>query len=222
MPRILLPRLRYPAVLLSLVALIFGPSHLSAVFGEVGGGLAFELLFALLMLSALAPIAARRRTLATGIALSIPVILSNWMVAQDASRLWLLASYAVFTAFVGFNMLGALLRARTADTDTICAAICFYLLCALNFALVYVMIETAAPGSFNLGADAGTHTVMQTLLYFSFVTIATLGYGDVLPLSEVARSWASMESVVGQLYIAIVVARLVALQLSAQPHRARD
>lgn len=213
----LLPRLRYPVVLLSLLALILVPAH----FGRPTDatqlslrGLIFEGLFTLLMLAALVPIADRRRTLAIGVLLSVPVVVFNVLDIGSAEALPRLVSYFAFVLFIGYNMLRRLVVARSADTDTICAALCFYLLCALNWGILYAIIETVSPGSFNLGAGSEAHTLLQSTIYFSFVTIATLGYGDILPLADSARVWASLESVFGQLFIAIVLARLVALQIN--------
>jgi hypothetical protein len=213
----LLPRLRYPAVLLSLLALIVVPAHIERPADATQlslRGLIFEGLFTLLMLAALVPIADRRRTLAIGVLLSLPVVVFNVLDIGVTGALPRLVSYFTFVLFIGFIMLRTLIHARSADTDTICAALCLYLLCALNWGILYAIIETASPGSFSLGAVGAEHTLLQNMTYFSFITIATLGYGDILPLADTARVWASLESVFGQLFIAIVLARLVALQIS--------
>ena len=107
------------------------------------------------------------------------------------------------------------LRATTIDTEHVCAALSAYLLAGLLFGVVHWAIATAWPGSFTDASapDPQAGFPLSTAIYFSFVTLATLGYGDVLPKSEVARGLAIFEAVAGQLYIAVTIARLVGAQL---------
>ena len=83
-------------------------------------------------------------------------------------------------------------------------AVCIYLLLAYTWAALYAVMVNLYPGSFQLGTDR-----QSDLLYFSLVTLTTVGYGDVLPLSGEARMLAALEAVTGVLYIAITVAILV-------------
>jgi hypothetical protein len=100
--------------------------------------------------------------------------------------------------------LSYVLTSREVSLDTIFAAIVAYLLLTTAFARVYLVVEGLAPGSFRL---SGTPEI--DLIYYSFVTIATLGYGDIVPLQPYAQMLASLQAVVGQFYIAVVVAWLV-------------
>lgn len=96
--------------------------------------------------------------------------------------------------------------------DDIFAAVAAYLLIAFAFAQIYLLLQMTAPESFRLPSPDATATgpgLASSMLYFSFVTIATLGYGDVLPYSETARMLAAIEAVVGQFYVAVIVALLV-------------
>ncbi len=96
--------------------------------------------------------------------------------------------------------------------DDIFAAVAAYLLIAFAFAQIYLLLQMIAPGSFRLpspDAMGSSPSLASSMLYFSFVTIATLGYGDVLPHSETARMLAAIEAVVGQFYVAVIVALLV-------------
>ena len=76
--------------------------------------------------------------------------------------------------------------------------------------MVFVLIEGLQPGSFALG-DAERGTIWSQLLYFSFTTLTTLGYGDISPLSPVARIWAVFEAICGTFFLAILISRLVSL-----------
>jgi Ion channel len=95
------------------------------------------------------------------------------------------------------------------DTERIFAALDAYLLAGLLFGVAYWTLDGIWPGSF--GGTMPGHLDLPRAIYFSFVTIATLGYGDVIPTSEPARGLAIVEGVSGQMYMAVLVARLVSL-----------
>ena len=108
---------------------------------------------------------------------------------------------------------------REVGLQTILGAIAGYLMLGLVWALFYGLLELSNPGAINLDVDlrfpgAGVFDAGQLntkLVYFSFVTLTTLGYGDVTPISAGAASLAMMQAVTGQLYIAVLIARLVAI-----------
>ncbi len=101
-------------------------------------------------------------------------------------------------------------RAERVDEDVVVGSICTYLLAAVVFAAVYAGLEAAQPGTFALGEASGGRSFGR-LLYFSLVTLTTLGFGDVVPLQSGARALVSLESVIGILYPAVVVAWLIGL-----------
>jgi hypothetical protein len=107
------------------------------------------------------------------------------------------------------------MRERVVDAEHVYAALSAYLLAGLCFGVLHWAIENAWPGSFGEVGTGGTGAgfPLPTAIYFSFVTLATLGYGDVVPKSEVARGVAVLEAVGGQLYVAVMIARLVGAQL---------
>jgi len=95
-------------------------------------------------------------------------------------------------------------------------AVCVFLLIGVIWAIAYTLLELLAPGSFA-GQAAGPPAGWDSgWLYFSFVTLTTLGYGDILPVSGLARTLAYMEAVVGQFYVAVLVASLVSAYVSAK------
>lgn len=100
------------------------------------------------------------------------------------------------------------------DGNKIVGAICIYLLLAMIWAMLYLLIAEALPGSFNGVPQASWLENFSTATYFSFVTITTLGYGDILPVSPLARFLVTMEAIVGVFYMAIVVASLIGVRLS--------
>lgn len=124
--------------------------------------------------------------------------------ATALAVVWL--SYAVGLILVN------LARMERVDTNTILAAIVSYLLVAVGFAAVFEIIETLQPGSFSGLPEGVSHAaVAHALLYYSVVSITTMGYGDILPVSPLARSVVSLEGVFGTLYLAVMIARLVGL-----------
>jgi hypothetical protein len=80
------------------------------------------------------------------------------------------------------------------------------------WAFVFYFLELAHPGSFSF-AEASDQDV-GSLLYYSFITLATVGYGDIVPLTSPARSLAALEAIMGQLYLAVTIARLVGVHAS--------
>jgi voltage-gated potassium channel len=107
-----------------------------------------------------------------------------------------------------------ILRKGEVTAERIFAALSLYLLIGLVFAILLFIVQelqTASP-AFHWSAAFGTESPqLSHLIYFSFVTLGTLGYGDIVPISGPARSLAVVEALIGQMYLAVVIARLVAL-----------
>jgi Ion channel len=125
------------------------------------------------------------------------------------------AVVALFAGLVVWLVYGSVMRPHRPVGDRIVGAICVYVVIGLAWASVYETLDGVVPGSFRFPADTGWAAPSPLRYrYFSFVTLATLGYGDVTPVTVLAGTLASMEAVMGQLYIGITVARLVALSLA--------
>jgi hypothetical protein len=160
----------------------------------------------------------RRRRSRIGWALAVPaafervlVIIApnNWVYKLGTIFWWL-----VF-AFVTLNQLRNLLKQKEVTGETISMAVSVYLLLGLTWGIFYVVIFLYQPLAFNLGAIPPEELQRFTVfIYFSLTTLTTIGYGDITPVSVQARYAAVAEGVTGQLYLAILVARLVAMQMS--------
>ena len=99
-------------------------------------------------------------------------------------------------------------------------AIVLYLIIALAFAALYKIMITLIPGAISLLPGGNDHlAVGPRLLYFSLVTLTSTGYGDIVPLHPLARSLANLEAVIGQLFPATLLARIVTLELHARRAR---
>ena len=112
-----------------------------------------------------------------------------------------------------------MLRSERVTGDTLCGAIAVYLMIGLTWSLGHGLLEYLRPGSYHVLAGGPRPATSKDLLYFSYVTLATLGYGDVVPAADGARSLAVLEALGGTIYLAILVARLIGLHLSHDPSR---
>jgi hypothetical protein len=124
------------------------------------------------------------------------------------------ALVAVFAGIVIWLTYGSVMRSHRPVGDRIVGSICVYILIGLGWASLYEVLDGVIPGSFRFPADtAWLAPGVLRYRYFSFVTLATLGYGDITPVTALAGTLASLEAIAGQLYIGITVARLVALSM---------
>jgi hypothetical protein len=125
-----------------------------------------------------------------------------------------MAMTAIWLTVAVGTVMRALFEQEDADTNMILAAILVYLLAAVAFAQVFEIIEHVQPGSFSGVPDGGhPRELGNALLYFSLVCITTMGYGDILPISNIARPLAVLEGVFGTLYLAVMISRLVGLHI---------
>jgi voltage-gated potassium channel len=119
-----------------------------------------------------------------------------------------------FSAISAVIVVKHVFRSATVDRNLLFGAICVYLLMGFIWAILYGFITQFWPGSFNGMESPGGTVTMDNLLYYSFVTMAGLGYGDITPVAPLARTLAYMEVIAGQLYIAIMLAGLVGIFLN--------
>jgi uncharacterized membrane protein len=119
----------------------------------------------------------------------------------------------LFLLVVLVSLLRAVLSAETVTSDTLYGALSVYLLMAFLFGVAYLLLETLQPGALAINS---THFPNHRIdwfdcMFFSFVTLTSLGYGDMVPLTGQARSLSILEAVSGIMYVAILIARLVGL-----------
>jgi len=152
----------------------------------------------------------------------VAIALAGRILSASLGEAFSSISHGVFT-LVGLlaaaNALRSALRATSIESEHIYAALSAYLLAGLSFGVLYWVLERGLPGSLYYGGAAIDLFSEADGVYFSFVTLATLGYGDFVPKSEVARGLVILEAVVGQLYLGVMVARLVSLYVSGTSAR---
>jgi hypothetical protein len=130
---------------------------------------------------------------------------------QDALSETTLGAWAVIGLLAAAGALKFVLTAGRITSEHIFAALSAYLLAGLFFGMTYWALEAAIPGSFGGPSDF----TRESAIYFSFVTLATLGYGDFLPKTDMMRGLVVFEVIGGQLFLAVMIARLVGLSTGA-------
>lgn len=120
----------------------------------------------------------------------------------------------VFYIWVTWLAIGQVLFSGPVDSNKIVGAICVYLLLGLIWALCYLLIAQLVPGAYNGLEQAPWYENFSAVAYYSYVTLTTLGYGDISPVVPIARFLVYMEAITGVLYMAILVASLVGIRLS--------
>jgi hypothetical protein len=168
------------------------------------------------------------RTLVLALVLMVPAVAARW-----GSHFWPdlmppvfhTVTSLIFIGFVEFQLLHFILRAPRVNSEVLCAGISGYLLLGILWMSAYKMAslmnpaDATHPGAFAFTAgNTAAHSLSQfEAYYFSFITLSTVGYGDITPLTNGARTLAMMEAMTGTLYMAVLISRLVALYSSQGP-----
>jgi hypothetical protein len=210
---------RFGILLVILLGLLAG---LPILFGFGLSGRWFDRLMSLLILTAILPLCFERRQRLLALMLGIPTIVFSLggSALPGAISAWVLFighwCEAIFFLGAAGLIVRSLFNVRTLTVDSIFGAACGYVFLGLGWAVLYSLIEQFQPGSFNVSRSLATPrepagATSQVLTYYSFVTLTTVGYGDVNPVSATARTFAWIEAMSGQFYLAVVVAGLVGM-----------
>jgi hypothetical protein len=181
-----------------------------------GGELIVSGLFSLVLLAGVLAVAHRKRVLVIALVLAIPAVAGRWInhFRPDlAPPAVFLVGGLILISFVIAHLLRFVLRAPSVTVDVLCASISAYLMLGLMWTLAYWLVDQLTPGgAFSFNTNAGARSINGfTGFYFSFITLSTVGYGDITPVSRIARWLAAMEAMTGLLYVAVLIARLVSL-----------
>ena len=175
---------------------------------EVGSTI-LVVIFTAVLLSGIYAVSYDVRYVAVGLLLAIPTFILGWSNAFTPKMATELAWMAFMIVFLVYTLAVALRHIFSADsisTDEIYGAISVYVMIGLAFGITYHLLETFVPGSFKFNAGPDT---MSSLIYFSFATISTVGFGDITPLSAVARSISIIEMIIGATYVAVLIGTLI-------------
>lgn len=183
-----------------------------------------RLILSVALIAAVYGVSRKRRDLVIAGTLALPALVGRWLPAY-ATNLSIFATVtagtALFLAFVAYMIINEVAHLQTVTFDTIFGAACGYILIGAVWAFTYSLINVLAHPGFvftdvvNLPPlpDLVQQSRLTSLFYFSFITLTSTGFGDILPLVPVAKGFAVVEAMIGQFYVAILVARLVSLEL---------
>jgi hypothetical protein len=188
------------------------------------GGLIETLLLTLVLLFAVLSIAGGWRVL-VGVVLVAPVALGEWLnYLRPEMSIYVMTRGAglLFIGFVVIQLLRFIVYAPRVDSEVLCAAVAAYLLSGFAWSLAYALLGRLDPNSFVFTLDPKSTQSMNgfTGLYFSYITLTTVGYGDIVPVSSAARMLAIVEAMFGMFYMALLISRLVSLYTSKKPAEA--
>ncbi|MCH8335367.1 MAG: two pore domain potassium channel family protein [Proteobacteria bacterium] len=152
------------------------------------------------------------------------IILSVLSVASENDALHLISQLTlfVFLLLATSNTLQQVAVGNDISLNRIVGAVCVYLLLGVMWSIAYSVLEFSQPGSFKGLTELASTAWNPDWIYFSFLTITTLGYGDITPLTQTARSLTFSEAIVGQFYIAVLVAGLVSAYISAKQNSSKS
>lgn len=214
-------RWRFAFVLCASLLLAVAQPLTAKLLGEQGS---FDVFFSLLIGAVLLLVFEQREHRRVALALGLGAFVALWLshaLAGAAGRRLLLGAHLLAAAFFAYALAGILraILAKQASGDAIFGALCGYLLLGIIWSLAYSAVETAFPGSFVMPSVATSNGTTASpdrgvLNYYSFITLATVGYGDVIPRTPLARTLAWMEAIAGQFYLAVLVAGLVGFKVT--------
>jgi hypothetical protein len=183
----------------------------------------YEAFFSILLVAVFLSLFEEKKHRLLVVCLALPALLAPWLshaLQGTAGRVCLAVGYLFAASFFGFALYGILrtILAKKVSGNALLGAVCGYLLLGIIWSLIYSTVETAQPGSLFAGrphaecisAPSGSRGIYT---YYSFVTLTTLGYGDITPVTPFARTLAWLEAMTGQLYLAVLVAGLVGLKV---------
>lgn len=203
-------------LLFSLLLLVL----LAPLFEEtVIGSIMVDIAYSAVLLSAVYAVSETKQLFTLAAVLVLPVLVGRWanhFLKNDSFTLMIKSLTLVFFVFIVCVLLSHVLRDEEVTADKICGALSVYLLIGTTWAGLFTVIESIQPQSFLIAdvQSASLREISTHFRYYSFVTLTTLGYGDVIPLTPIAKTFSYVEAVIGQIYLAVLIARLVGLHIA--------
>jgi voltage-gated potassium channel len=210
------PRWRHLALLISILLLF---TVAPFVVSHKDGVIILDLISTAVLVAGSYALSERKHVFLIAILLSALSVAGTALAVAFRKKWALLISHAIILVLIGFfcvTILAYVLRRGRVNSDKIFAAICVYMLMGYGWSFVYSILVELQPHAFVAPTDVGVHDFVARLLqlrYFSFMTMTTVGYGDIVPHSPLARTLAALEAVMGQFYLVVLVGRLVGLHI---------
>ena len=175
-----------------------------------------DIFITLVFISSIYAVSNKKSVVFIAFALALPMFISLWVPHVEKIPLLALTGELFGILFVAFIVVAIsffIFKERNVSANIIYASIVVYLLLALMWSFIFKVVESLQPGSFSV-----PHQILgkgrALFSYYSFVTITTLGYGDIAPMKGAARAFSMLEAVVGQIYLVVLVARLVGINIA--------
>ena len=212
---------RFSLLLIALVCnILFAP-----LLGHIPALLAFTLLLIIIVLT----LSHDKKVIIVYTSLALVALIFAWLKISNYNNLTISISSNLFSFLVLFIAIALIIKrifsSKLVTADTIASSLCAYLLLGFAFAYIYALIDTLQPGSFvsslsNESINLGTSTSSPDAIYFSFITLLTVGYGDIVPIGSVAKLTTIIEGFFGQIYLVVLIARLVGMHVSQDNNNA--
>lgn len=177
----------------------------------------FRLLAVIIFCTALYAVMGRGRVTTIAFVLGFPAIVVRLVRLVEHRTLFKMTDEFLgltFLVFVTSVLVWSILSNPSVTGDTLAGAVAAYLLIGITFGVAYMIIHGLIPGSFRDSIEPGRQFTPADFTFFSFVTLTTVGYGDIVPWASHARSLAIIESVIGIMYPALLISRLVGMRIS--------
>ena len=204
-----------------LLACLFGAILIPPYFdGSSLFDVVWKLGFSFVLIAAMYSVTGPKTFLLPTAILLIPTVSTIWLdhFSQHSEITFYLDNLTsiVFLGIIVFFLLRYILSAQKVTTNVILASMCVYLMLGLIWAAIYANINLFYGSAFAVSSgvelvDVAGREIMGFFIYYSMVTLSTLGYGDIVPVHKVSQAWAAVQAMVGQFYIAVLMARLVSL-----------
>ncbi len=151
-----------------------------------------------------------KKTIIILLILGMPWVFTDWIFASSTQSIFASILYFFFVTTI---LLNHILKAKDITQDTLYGAVCLYLILGLLWVTIYGSIEYLSPGAVFVSERLGLTGDINTneLVYYSYTTLSTLGYGDITSITPLGRILSVLEALAGQLFIAVLIARLVSL-----------
>jgi hypothetical protein len=192
---------------------------------ELWGLTLLDFTFSLVLIIGIFAVSHRRHLAVTALGMVLLVQVLTWTTRIVSSHVLILTGITLNTLYLIYTvsiLLIYLLRSQSVSSETIFASLCVYLLIGYIWAFFYSFVDDISPNSFQINKTLFTdlphgHHIFSKVyyfLYFSFTNLTTLSFGDIMPASSWTRVLASTEAMVGQLYLVVLVSRLVGIHIS--------
>ncbi len=218
------PRDNFSYLTIAIVLLLLLSAALDQYFDDTGERI-IEGIFVLTLAAGVLSIKGERNIFRSGIGLVLGILvvsLVGYVLDESGLSIVHILLMLFFFSLTCWVAVRQVLFSGRVDGNSIVGAICIYLLLGMIWAMLYLLIERIAPGSFKGLPGTADSATVDALLYFSFISLTTMGFGDITPTLPLARFLTYLEGLVGQFYLAILVASLVGARVSAWQQKEED